>query len=530
MKLDSLIVLPCDTHGLYYDRSGRTATTANQLACVDSQIDENAVFSVLQYGAIVPPLSPWKGIHRFSPGYEFHGTKVISPVDIRDKLFNFTEDPENQANKIEEIIDSILQRNIQEQVDDEPILLFSGGVDSGFIASRLAYLGYKKSLLVNFSFGENDQESKLAEEMANKLDLNFERVTATKESCHCLREPGRFYDHPFADHATEPTSELAYTIINYLGNESNRLIIDGIGADGGFGMASKIETWNQIDRIPKLAKNFASYIYKKALWKNKYNFEYYIGLLRRSAEMPILSAIFAQNSLGGVLYNDSPRFSIDQLLDDWVSGWAGDSLALKAVGVNLALKEANIFSHKSLHIFESSGHKVLSPFIEIELVSAGLAYVNYWKKFEPKAPIKKSLSRHIPCNMIYRPKSAFSDPNERIFYSIEFLDYLRSAVASNSPICHLLEKKPIIESCDKLAIGKRLPGQTLNLLWAITFTDRWYRTAQRGRSADRAQDSLSANQPVIQQPVLGGLSNSLAKHSFSHDIYYGFSDSSGGVT
>ena len=102
---------------------------------------------------------------------------------------------------------------------------------------------------------------------------------------------------------------------------------------------------------------------------------------------------------------------------------------------------------------------------------------SHWQMEEPKAPLKQSLSRSIPRNMVYRPKSGFVDPKGEVFFSAEFIEYLRSAAGPTSPIAHMLERKPLLKACDLLAQKKELPPQTLNFLWAVVFTDRWYRTA-----------------------------------------------------
>ena len=101
---------------------------------------------------------------------------------------------------------------------------------------------------------------------------------------------------------------------------------------------------------------------------------------------------------------------------------------------------------------------------------------SHWQMEEPKAPLKLSLSRNVPRNMVYRPKSGFVDPKGEVFFSTEFIDYLRSAAGPTSPIAHMLERKPLLKACDLLAQKKELPPQTLNFLWAVVFTDRWYRT------------------------------------------------------
>lgn len=466
-------VVPCDIQGKFFDDSGRIALLPNGLVSRNPVIENDAVFSVLQFGAIIPPLSPWKGVHRFMPGYKYQGTKMVGPIAMPKHNEISTLNSEQQADFIERRLDAILKKHIGEH---DPVVLFSGGVDSGIIASRLAALGYRNSLLINFSFGEEDSESKLAEEMSIKLGLKFERVFGKDRPCTCLDDPGKIYCQPFGDHSTVPTSDLARSVVKYLSNEK-RLIIDGTGADGAFGMAAKVKAWKQVCRVPRIARKAASLAYGQMLWHRKDRIESVARILRRSIEMPMLSAILAQNPLAGTFYSNASRFSVDDRLKTWIEGWAGELLPTQIVAADLALTCANIFAQKSRPILESAGHKVLYPFLETEMVSTALAVMPHWQMDEPKAPLKKSLARHVPHNMVYRAKSGFVDPKREIFFNAEFIDHLRTAAGPTSPIAHMLEQKPLLKACELLAQKRTLPPQTLNLIWAVVFIDRWYRTS-----------------------------------------------------
>jgi asparagine synthetase B (glutamine-hydrolysing) len=474
MKLDEYEIPPCDTRGHFFDDSDRIVSTPRSLANDNSRIDDSAVFSVFQFGAIIPPLSPWEGVYRLVPGFRYHGTKMVCPVDLAKGKNISSLNAEQQADEIENILDTILKKHIGEQRD--PVLLFSGGVDSGIIASRLAALGYRDSLLLNFSFWDDDPESKLAEAMAKQLGLKFERVSGNRRPCSCLDAPGGIYPQPFGDHSTAPTSDLAYSVVERLSNQK-RLILDGTGADGAFGMATKIGSWERMSRIPPIVKRSAAFAYSKMLWHRKGRIEYVARILRRSAEMPLLSAILAQNPLAGTFYKKDNGHSIDDFLERWITGWSRDTSATQVVAADLALTCANTFAQKAQPILESGGHKILYPFLEGEVVSMSLSSIPYWQMEEPKAPLKKSLARHVPHKMVFRPKSGFVDPRGKVFFDEEFIELLRSTCEPTGPIAHMLEEKPILKSCEFLTRRKDLPAQTLNLIWAIVFTDRWYRTA-----------------------------------------------------
>ncbi len=236
----------CEPSAAFADQVGRTASYPTELTSRDSSIDDRAVFSVLQFGAIVPPLSPWRGVRRLvaRSGHDWRADSLRQPERGPATPSRYIDTFEHAA-QIERLIDSVLIRQLGDQAD--PVVLFSGGVDSSFIASRLAAVGYKDAVLVNYSFGDDDPESIVAEAIASDLGLNFQRVNATGRQLACLDEPGVVYPQPFADHSTVPTSDLARAIVDKL-TDKPRVILDGTGADGGFGLVKKKSVYGGLYR------------------------------------------------------------------------------------------------------------------------------------------------------------------------------------------------------------------------------------------------------------------------------------------
>ena len=313
--------------------------------------------------------------------------------------------------------------------------------------------------------------------MAKHLGLRFERISAKPNLCDCLIDPGRVYPQPFGTPSTVPASDFARAVVNRLAGE-RRAILDGLGADSAFGMVNEIDAWGRIVRIPAIVRQAASLFYAATLWHRKGMLEHLCRIFRRSVNMPLVSAVIARNSLAGCLYQIPPTKDIHNLLADWVGGWVGESLPHRIVASDLALLCANIFAQKHQPILELAGHQVHYPFLQTEVVSVALASIHHWRMDEPKAPLKRSLARHVPRDMVYRSKSPFADPQNKVFFDGDFIAYLRAAVDSTSPIASILNPKPLIKICDLLSRRANLPSQTLSCVWAITFLDRWYRTAR----------------------------------------------------
>jgi hypothetical protein len=73
-------------------------------------------FSILQFGAIIPPLSLWKGIHRFVSGYKYQGTKMVGPVELQQHQDIATLNLEQRADKVEQVLEEVLKKNIGDKV------------------------------------------------------------------------------------------------------------------------------------------------------------------------------------------------------------------------------------------------------------------------------------------------------------------------------------------------------------------------------------------------------------------------------
>ena len=69
------------------------------------------------------------------------------------------------------------------------------------------------------------------------------------------------------------------------------------------------------------------------------------------------------------------------------------------------------------------------------------------------------------------------DPAGSVFRNPTFLSYLDAATDQVGPVAHALRQSNVRRAINKLAAGQNLPPQTLNTLWSIVFTDRWYRSA-----------------------------------------------------
>ena len=190
----------------------RVCADARQLAQPREELDQMGLSSLLQFGAVVPPSTIWRQVSRFMPGRNFSIdpssnscndiglASVCDDVPHEEKLT--TEAP---ADLLVSVIDDIL---VAACPDKNPVILFSGGVDSGVLAARVAALGWKDAVLLNYAMGPDDAESIHAEVVAKHLGLAFRRIVRNVEfGDKFLEHVGRFYRQPFGDVSCIPTLE-----------------------------------------------------------------------------------------------------------------------------------------------------------------------------------------------------------------------------------------------------------------------------------------------------------------------------------
>ena len=98
----------------------------------------------------------------------------------------------------------------------DPVILFSGGVDSALLASRAVALGWTGTTLVNYCLGKNDAESEFAEQMASHLGLEFVRIDDDGSlDPKSLEAVASKYPSPFGDYSVLPTNRLTSACLLY---------------------------------------------------------------------------------------------------------------------------------------------------------------------------------------------------------------------------------------------------------------------------------------------------------------------------
>lgn len=479
------------TQQLYYRREGAElllASDVRQLFRRGDKLDDMAIYALLQFGAIVPPRSPWNGVTRFVPGkaYELD----LNSTNIREVSSNIAFHAERPTSGLdvtsmaEHLIRELDRVLVESCPNQDPIILFSGGVDSGVLASRAVALGWKKATLANYSLGPDDVESVLAEQMAGQLGLEFVRIEATRSLDYAfLSELAAAYSAPFGDYSALPTYRLSRAVQQRFA--SNRVVIDGTGADAAFGLFAKAAAGRRLYRVPPLIRRlFAAPYALDRIWLHPSRIEFLSRICRRSIQMNAPAASIARNPLRDIAFQfgQEQYRSVAADLESWLdSTGLPKGLDFRLPAIDLILGTANIFAQKNATLFDSADRKIVYPFMDPRIALLGLSS-DLWIRINqsPKAVLKKILADVVPREMVYRRKSGFTVPAAEYFSAPSFVAIFDEALESDitmgqtSSVLRNLRKIR-----DRLAARSPMPEHMYHLVWTIVFFHLWLAACSR---------------------------------------------------
>lgn len=450
-----------------------------RLALPNDEADSSSLVSLLQFGAIVPPLSTWSSIHRFTPGRRFvlnprNGSVAdIGPTHAWARPADGVDTEDSRIGLVTDLLDHIL---VKACPDKNPVVLFSGGVDSGVLAARIAAMGWKDTVLLNYAMEPQDPESLHAEAMAQHLGLPFYRIVRDRAfGDEFINRIGETYRQPFCDISCIPTYELARAAVENFADD--RVVLDGTGADGAFGLFVKARDWQKIYRIPVSLRSAAKQLYDRmGLWKRTSGIEYGVRLLARASDMPSAAAAIAQSPSHAHLYFPGKVRPVPtDLIEEWLAGGVPSSLdSVRLSGLDLALVCSDRFAQKNKAIFDVARRQVVYPFLDHRIVELALtAAFNWGDATSPKHTLKKILAQSVPRTQVYRPKRGFAPPISEYLARPAFLNAFDQLATTHNELTVLLNNARFRQLRPMLARGAALPATTISIIWTALFTNLW---------------------------------------------------------
>lgn len=248
---------------LYYGRIGDLFLFGSELRSIvahprfSPEIDRNALALYFSRNYVPCPFSIYRGIFKLPPGTILNVSVAADYSESMQPYWSlhdvaaagasnpFTGDTGQAANELESILSDAVKRRM---IADVPLGVFlSGGIDSAVVTSLMQAQSNRPIKTYTIGYDEADfDEAGHAQAIARHLGTDHTSLTVTPaEAFAVLPELGQMFDEPFADASQIPTF-----LVSKLARESVKVVLTGDGGDEIFGGYTR-HLWSE--RITRIA-------------------------------------------------------------------------------------------------------------------------------------------------------------------------------------------------------------------------------------------------------------------------------------
>ncbi len=409
------------SHQLFYVQDGQCLQVSPRIAALyDSppELDWRAVYSLFQFGAIVPPWSTYRGIRRFVPGQT---TQISCPgfaISRTSTEVVCNSDSNPPGADLDSRVLDLLDRELQcHHQDGSAVVMFSGGIDSGLVAARLAAAGQRNTHLVHHSFAPKGRQTARAERMAKELGLTIEVVPDDPLFLdRLLNREITIFPQPFSDSCVGPSVQL---IVHILANHSDRAtIFTGEGGDSGFGIYRRIRACHRVFDLPAPLRGIAGLGHRGGLLTARLGRlgDMLLGVRRIAGSgAPSLAAI-SMNALSGIAFqSDTP---IVQEVENEILGWVRDVVPTDQSVGDIWLSQMHFAAGRVVQKYSpfavARGKVITHPFLQPSFSHFAIGDdAAPLRKDAPKAVLKRLLGHHVSPELIRT--SPWGPPLDRYF-------------------------------------------------------------------------------------------------------------------
>lgn len=485
----------------YYVEDSRGFAAGNDLrplwAWVGFSIDPVGAAALMQYGMAPAPYTVARGVRRVPNGFGLvhrpgAGTTIRRRVAAIAEWTAPVSDPlATTARQLDRVLESTPQR---------AVVFFSGGTDSGLIAARLAAGGRHDIQLVNYAFGEHDEDSRNAEKIASGLNLPFHRVLHDDSDLDVLFERiGVDAIFPFNDLSVIPTHRMLHAAREFLPAGGAALL--GVGADDLYDGGLKIHAWTRVIRLPRpLRAMIVGLLGATRPWWRDDRSRRVWGILRRSlGSTHRYGPLIMHNDLAGIGYPfEGVQSKIEaawrETYDPFFAGASiEDGLALVYL-----LNGGMGWEAPKFDLLRRFGVRSQYPFVDGPMLRHGFS-LDWTQKCEgtkDKVLLKRLLRASLPCGYEDRPKRGFSPPYERLLARPEVQSRMRAVLLDGgSDFAEFYDMAFVKQALDRGARGVAPNRGWMNLVWTAFFASSWMLQVRRALSTGSPWD-----RPVTRDP------------------------------
>jgi len=498
---------------LYYWQSGTKilfASTMNAILSVlerTPSIDDEALDDYLTYLAVPGEKSIFSGIRKLLPGHyasfcndqlsltRYWYLSFASPLDITE---------EEAIEEVERLLRKGVRRRL---VSDVPIGAFlSGGVDSGLVTALMAQESNHPITTLTMGFADHRfDERAFARKVSDVYQTRHHEEVLGEELWRFIPEIVMNTGEPFADSSAIPT----YFVAKFA-REHVTVALNGDGGDELFAgytrplaeaMAIPYRRWfprvlrDSLGRYvsgkgklhPRLLNGFKqvleagqtspkeAFVFNRALRP-------YRQRLYSSAFLHRLGQHHPDDWYHRVWDEADGKTSVDKALYGDTMTYLPDELLPKMDAMTMA------------HALEAR-----SPLLDVDLAEfvAKLPYTLKIQRLETKALLKKVAERHLPRDVLYRPKKGFNMPMSQWLQTAlakPLRELLLGREAANRGLFQQDKVQAMIQAHQS---GKKDYGQQL---WSLLMLEIWFQMYVNGNL-----QVLEHFDSLRHSPVFGGV-------------------------
>ena len=480
----------------------------------NKDLSMTSLSSYFKFNYIPAPYSIYKGTFKCPPG------KIIS-IDLNK--FTLNDEPEifddlllnssisiddywssmdilqGESSKYENFqdasqgLENILSKSVKDQlISDVPIGAFlSGGIDSSLITALMQKESMSK--IKTFTIGFDDKrfdESRYAQEVSSHLGTEHtELILSEGDVLNIIPDLSKIYSEPFADSSQIPT-----LLVSKLAKSKVSVALSGDGGDELFGGYNRYfmapSVWSLLSKFPYTVRNFGAdvflsspgllrslenisrMVYKKTpvqLVEKIQSLSSKIKNIKSEKDL-FISLISGHEDISSLLNHPADPFSY--AYDNEI--WSNTSLSFQEKMMYLDMKTylPDDIMCKVDRAAMAFSLESRAPFLHQDVVEESLRMpLEYKIKGKTgKYILRDILYKHVPKNLIERPKQGFGIPLEE-WIKGPLKDIFSDSISEQNLSHNLINKDAVKKMFDDHVSGKR---NWQNQLWAVHSFQNWF--------------------------------------------------------
>lgn len=500
---------PLGIKPLYYTNIGSEFAFASELnalqplSWLDDTINTDALYAYFRYLCVPSPVSILRGVNKLPSGtiLRWDGCKVKlqrfwkleTHARSRSVPSSFTS-LENATDELERLLHLSVKLHMQSDVPYGAFL--SGGVDSSLVAAIMQNLSNKRVKTFTLGFSESTHDETIyARGVAKHLGTEHHELVMSPDEIPALISGGVIkYDEPFADVSSVPTF-----LISRFARQHVTVCLSGDGGDELFAGYPRYFWGDTVEKLRKWLTPLAAYLASRLLqklpvffWDDVVNqltnkryagneglsprikrFTDYLSCPREHAYSRTMSAWKQPELLLGV--SDYKKLGADKKYYPDLT-WAEEMMLIDQENF---LQDDILTKVDRASMAVSLETRV--PFLTHSLVEWSwkipLSYKFKNSTNEGKRILREVLYRHVPRELIERPKQGFGMP---------MAVWLRSSLrdwAEELLVCSDLESAGLCGKVVRDVWNDHLSGKDrMSEVWTVLMYRQWQENWKQGRN------------------------------------------------